>query len=96
MRSQEASILAHALRGRLQPLQPGDVLIRTRLGRVEAARTQATIPRRLRLPLALIDGRRSVGDLRAALRGYRGLDDALDMLGRMGFVEPLPQRLDLY
>ncbi|KAA0211591.1 MAG: hypothetical protein EDM78_12435 [Proteobacteria bacterium] len=32
---------------------------------------------------------------RTAIHSYRGLDDALDMLRKMGFVEPLPERWDL-
>jgi hypothetical protein len=49
----------------------------------------------LRTLLALVDGRRSVGELRAAIHSYRGLDDALDMLRKMGFIEPLPERWDI-
>ncbi len=78
------------------PLElPDDlVLIKTRLGRDEARRTESSIPRRLRTLLALVDGRRSVAELRAVLHSFRGLEDGLDMLRRMGFVEPLPERWD--
>ena len=70
------------------------VFIKTRYGREEVRRTDASIPRRLRTLLAVIDGRRSVGELRRSVHSYRGLDDALDMLRKMGFVEPLPERWD--
>ncbi|HQY27695.1 MAG TPA: hypothetical protein PK956_01010 [Burkholderiaceae bacterium] len=70
------------------------VFIKTRLGRDESRRTDTSIPRRLRTLLALVDGRRSVGELRAAIHSYRGLDDGLDMLRKMGFIEPLPERWD--
>jgi hypothetical protein len=33
--------------------------------------------------------------LRTLLYTYRGLDDALDMLQKMGLIEPLPERWDL-
>ncbi len=71
------------------------IFLKTRLGRDESRRTDSTIPRRLRMLLSLVDGRRSVIDLRFALHSYRGIDDALDMLHRMGFIEPLPERWDL-
>lgn len=71
------------------------VFIKTRIGRDEARRSDSSIPRRLRTLLALVDGRRSVGELRAAIHSYRGLDDALDMLRKMGFIEPLPERWDI-
>lgn len=70
------------------------VLIKTRLGRDEGRSTASTIPRRLRTLLALVDGRRNVGELRTALHTYRGLDDSLDMLRKMGYIEPLPERWD--
>ncbi len=71
------------------------VFLKTRLGRDEARRAEATIPRRLRAVLALVDGRRDVATLRDLLPSYRGLDDAFDMLHKMGFIEPLPERWDL-
>lgn len=75
-------------------MREGEVFIKTRLGRDEARASDASIPRRLRTLLALVDGCRSVGELRAALHSYRSLDDSLDMLRKMGFIEPLPQRWD--
>lgn len=75
---------------------PGElVFIKTRIGREESRRAEAAIPRRLRTVLALVDGRRSVQVLRTLLHSYRGLEDALDMLHRMGLIEPLPERWDL-
>lgn len=83
-----------ALGAEPSPIREDEVFIKTQLGRCEAGRSDTTIPRRLRTLLALVDGRRSVGELRVALHRYRGLDDALDMLRRMGFIEPLPERWD--
>lgn len=71
------------------------IFLKTRLGRDESRRSDSTIPRRLRTLLSLVDGRRTVVDLRFALHSYRGVEDALDMLHRMGFIEPLPERWDL-
>lgn len=71
------------------------IFLKTRLGRDESRRSDSTIPRRLRTLLSLVDGRRTVVDLRFALHSYRGVDDSLDMLHRMGFIEPLPERWDL-
>ena len=84
-----------AMGGEPPVLREDTVFIKTRIGRDEARRTDSSIPRRLRTLLALVDGRRSVGELRAAIHSYRGLDDALDMLRKMGFIEPLPERWDL-
>ncbi|MCO5102114.1 MAG: hypothetical protein M9885_14685 [Burkholderiaceae bacterium] len=81
--------------GEPEPLSATLVYIKTRIGREEARRAEASIPRRLRTVLALIDGRRSVQVLRTLLHSYRGLDDALDMLQKMGLIEPLPERWDL-
>ena len=77
--------------GEPAPLPEALVFLKTRLGREESRRAEATIPRRLRTVLALVDGRRSV----QVLHSYRGLDDALDMLHKMGLIEPLPERWDL-
>jgi len=83
-----------AMGGEPPVLRKTSVFIKTRVGREEARCTDSSIPRRLRTLLALVDGRRSVGELRAAIHSYRGLDDALDMLRKMGFIEPLPERWD--
>lgn len=76
-------------------LREDEIFIKTRVGRDESRRSDSTIPRRLRTLLTVVDGRRSVGALRAAIHTYRGLDDSLDMLHRMGFIEPLPERWDI-
>jgi hypothetical protein len=95
MSSIQAIVRRLALGGDPAVLREELVFIKTRIGRDEARRTDSSIPRRLRTLLALVDGRRSVGELRAAIHSYRGLDDALDMLRKMGFIEPLPERWDI-
>lgn len=76
-------------------MREDEIFIKTRMGRDEARATDSTIPRRLRMLLALVDGRRSVAELRTSLRSFRSLDDGLDMLRKMGFIEALPERWDL-
>ena len=83
-----------ALSGSAAPLRDDEVFIRSHLGRIEAARRPAAVPRRLRLLLLLVDGRASVGDLRRGLSRYRSLDEGLDMLRKMGLIETLPPPLD--
>lgn len=75
-------------------LREEDIFIKTRLGRSEAADPDSTLPRRLFNLLLLVDGRRSVADFRRALTRFRSLDECFDMLRRMGYIEPLPMRLD--
>lgn len=81
--------------GELLALPASLVYLKTRIGREEARRAQASIPRRMRIVLTLIDGQRSVQTLRTLLHNCRGLDDILDMLQKMGLIEPLPERWDL-
>ena len=95
MSSMHSIVRRLALGGDPAVLREELVFIKTRIGRDEARRTDSSIPRRLRTLLALVDGRRSVGELRAAIHSYRGLDDALDMLRKMGFIEPPPERWDI-
>ena len=77
------------------PVLHGDeVFVRTRLGRNEVAYPSDALPRRLRMLLLLIDGRRTVDDFRTGLNRYRGLEDALDMLRKMHMIESLHRRLD--
>lgn len=95
MSSMHSIVRRLALGGDPAVLREELVFIKTRIGRDEARHTDSSIPRRLRTLLALVDGRRSVGELRAAIHSYRGLDDALDMLRKMGFIEPLPERWDI-
>lgn len=94
MSSMRTLVRQLALGGDPAFMPEGEVFIKTRLGRDEARCSDASIPRRLRTLLALVDGRRSVGELRAAIHSYRSLDDSLDMLRKMGYIEPLPQRWD--
>lgn len=94
MSSMHSIVRRLAMGGAPAVLREDQVFIKTRLGRDEARRTDTSIPRRLRTLLALVDGCRSVGELRAAIHSYRGLDDGLDMLCKMGFIEPLPERWD--
>lgn len=83
-----------ALGGDAPLLRDDEVFIRSHLGRLEAARRPPQLPRRLRTLLLLVDGRASVGDLRLGLSRYRSLDEGLDMLRKMGLIEPLPSPLD--
>lgn len=88
-------VLRMAMGAECSPLVPEDVYLKTALGRLECARSETRLPRRLRMLLMLIDGKRSVGDFRSGLTRYRNLDDSLDMLRRMGYIQALPQRLDI-
>ena len=73
-----------------RPLRDDDVVLRSHMGRLEAADRYSSLPRRLRVLLMLVDGKASVADMRRGLARYRGLDDALDMLRQMGLIETLP------
>ena len=55
----------------------------------------ALLQSRLRTLLLLVDGTSTVGELRSRLHRFRSLDEALDMLLRMGLIERLPTALDL-
>jgi DNA-binding transcriptional ArsR family regulator len=81
-------------RGGQAPLvRAAEIFSRSHLGRLEAVRRPPLLPRRLRTLLLLVDGRASVGDLRRGLSRYRSLDEGLDMLRKMGLIEPLPAPL---
>jgi hypothetical protein len=88
--SARATVRRLVLGGDAPVLRDDEVFIRSWLGRVEAGRRDGALPRRLRLLLLVVDGRRTVGDLRRGLDRYRSLDESLDMLRRMGLIEPLP------
>ena len=75
------------------PLRDDEIFIRSPMGRLEAVRRPPQLPRRLRTLLLLVDGRASVADLRRGLSRYRSLDEGLDMLRKMGLIEPLPAPL---
>jgi hypothetical protein len=72
----------------------GEIFIRTQRGNREAIERNRELPHRLRMLLMLIDGRRTVGHFRAAMTNFRSLDEALDMLIKMNFIQRLPVRLD--
>jgi hypothetical protein len=82
------------LRQKVQPPHDDDVFIKTHLGRQEIERGNM-LPQRLRMLLMLIDGKRSVGAFRETLTNFRGLDDAVFMLDRMGMIELLPGTLEI-
>jgi len=82
-------IRALALGGDAPPVGDDQVFVRSRLGRAEVLRRPPQLPRRLRTLLLLVDGRASVGELRRGLSRYRSLDEGLDMLRKMGLIEPL-------
>ncbi len=83
-----------ALGGDAPLLRDDEIFIRSHLGRAEAVRRPPQLPRRLRTLLLLVDGRASVGDLRRGLSRYRSLDEGIDMLRKMGLIEPLPVPLE--
>ena len=75
------------------PLLPDSlVFARSGHGREEALRRPPRLPRRLRTLLLVVDGRASVADLRRGLSRYRSLDEGLDMLRKMGLIEPVAPR----
>jgi hypothetical protein len=76
-------------------LRDEEVFIKTKMGRVETSQVQSSLPRRLRMLLILVDGRRSMGDFRRGLTRFRSLDECFDMLRKMGYIESMPIRLDI-
>ena len=64
-----------------------EVFTQTARGTRVAVHGHAEIPDRLRMLLFLINGRRSMAEYRDLLPRYRNLDDAFDMLIKMGFIE---------
>ena len=76
-------------------LRDEEVFIKTKMGRVETSQVQSNLPRRLRMLLILVDGRRSMGDFRRGLTRFRSLDECFDMLRKMGYIESMPIRLDI-
>jgi hypothetical protein len=72
-------------------LHDQDVFVKTPRGRSEVAARECTLPRRLFDLLLLVDGRRTIGDLRHTLVRYRSLDECLDMLRAKGLIAPLPR-----
>jgi hypothetical protein len=76
-------------------LRDEEVFVKTKMGRIETSQVTSNLPRRLRMLLILVDGRRTMGDFRRGLTRFRSLDECFDMLRKMGYIEPLPVRLDL-
>ncbi|MGE0313936.1 MAG: hypothetical protein AB7P21_20185 [Lautropia sp.] len=64
-----------------------DRFAQTRRGAVMATEGHGTIPDRMRMLLLLVNGRRTVADFRDLLPRYRNLDEAFDMLVKMGLIE---------
>ena len=82
------------LRQKIQPPHDDDIFIKTHLGRQEIERGNM-LPQRLRMLLMLIDGKRTVGAFRETLTNFRGLDDAVYMLDKMGMIERLPTTFEI-
>ena len=64
-----------------------EIFTQTSRGTRIAVHGHAEIPDRLRMLLFLVNGRRSMAEYRDLLPRYRNLDDAFDMLVKMGFIE---------
>jgi hypothetical protein len=88
-------ILKMVANGESLVLRDEEVFIKTKMGRIETSQVHSSLPRRLRMLLILVDGRRSMGDFRRGLTRFRSLDECFDMLRKMGYIEPLPVRLDM-
>lgn len=88
-------ILKMVAAGETLVMRDEEIFIKTKMGRIETSQVQSTLPRRLRMLLILVDGRRTMGDFRRGLTRFRSLDECFDMLRKMGYIEPLPVRLDL-
>jgi hypothetical protein len=80
-------LISDLVRSELGLILDSDVFVRTLKGQREALERTRDLPHRLRVLLMLIDGRRSVGNFRAAMTNYRSLDDAIDMLMRMDMIQ---------
>jgi hypothetical protein len=87
--------LAHLTGGALDEFPADEIFLQTPRGAALAARNLGEIPDRLRMLLLLVNGRRTVAEYRDLLPRFRSLDEAFDMLLKMGFVERLPRSLDL-
>ena len=90
-----AQILRMATNGDSLVIRDEDIFIKTKIGRIETSQVSSTLPRRLRMLLILVDGRRTMGDFRRGLTRFRSLDECFDMLRKMGYIESLPIRLDM-
>ncbi len=79
------------IRGAVSEFASTDRFAQTRRGAVMATEGHGTIPDRMRMLLLLVNGRRTVADFRDLLPRYRNLDEAFDMLIKMGLIEPVSQ-----
>ncbi len=75
--------------GRLPEVASEEVFVQTLRGARVAGRSQGDLPDRLRMLLFLVNGRRRMNEYRDLLPRYRNLDDAFDMLLKMGYIERL-------
>ena len=81
-------------RGEVCDFGPTERFLQTKRGAVMATEGHGEIPDRMRMLLLLVNGRRTVADFRDLLPRYRNLDDAFDMLIKMGLIERLPEAFD--
>lgn len=84
---QPMDVIRKVARARYPVLRPEDTFTRTYRGRAVAMSRDNRLPQRLRMLLILIDGRRTVGMLRAGLSKYRNFEESIDMLHKMGLIE---------
>lgn len=82
-----------ALAGDAPVMRGDEVFLRSWMGRLELAGPSGQTPRRLRALLLRVDGCASVDQLRRRHPQLRNLDEGLDMLRKMGLIEPLPPAL---
>jgi hypothetical protein len=73
--------------GAVGEIPADEIFIQTPRGALVAAAMPGHLPDRLRMLLFLINGRRRMSEYRDLLPRYRNLDDAFDMLVKMGFIE---------
>ena len=73
--------------GTIGEIPADEVFVQTPRGAVVVSLGHAELPDRLRMLLLLINGRRIMSEYRDLLPRYRNLDDAFDMLTKMGFIE---------
>lgn len=79
--------LESLVRGNAGEISAGEVFTQTPRGAQAASRGHDQLPDRLRMLLFLVNGRRNMGEYRDLLPRFRNLDDAFDMLAKMGFIE---------
>jgi hypothetical protein len=75
-----------------EAMRENEVPSKTDAGRDEIQNRTRKLPMGLRSILLMVDGQRSVGELRGVTAGLRGADDALEQLREMGLIT-LPMSL---